>query len=428
MSSFSLPTLGERAEPVELWTEVPLSLSAAIGQTSIAVVGILGFLVVGGLMAYLAILVFRPGTGERKEQSLAVKRFLLSDLGSYFMCLMVCDLAPIIGSLANIRWARLRTIHHESLCDFQGSMAQFGVFGSFMFNLIIAIHTFMLLTLRIKPPKWCRYVFLAVGWLVPIFGTIMGPVTNKASFSFFGPTSAGCWITFGASNYVQWYQAVVIVCLLVLFFQTCMYVTVWLSLSGSFEKFRNRAISGTTSSNGNSDSAPERSKEVISVARKMLWFPILNAALSLPIIVTVILSASGKIYSQAIYLVADALFTSLGIADVFLFYITRKGLLHKRRTNHIPSGIHMTVQRSVHHESFGVQTLEYDETRTPGEPMASHKGPSHSKRISRKSNNGGVRTSSDDGEDEVGLVFSVGPNPSVSVETIQSGPWVGREW
>jgi hypothetical protein len=60
--------------------------------------------------------------------------------------------------------------------------------------------------------------------------------------------------------------------------------------------------------------------------------------------------------------------------------------------------------------------------------MASHKGPSHSKRISRKSNNGGVRTSSDDGEDEVGLVFSVGPNPSVSVETIQSGPWVGREW
>jgi hypothetical protein len=32
MSSFSLPTLGERAEPVELWTEVPLSLSAAIGQ------------------------------------------------------------------------------------------------------------------------------------------------------------------------------------------------------------------------------------------------------------------------------------------------------------------------------------------------------------------------------------------------------------
>lgn len=98
-----------------------------------------------------------------------------------------------------------------------------------------------------------------------------------------------------------------------------MYVTVWLSLSGSFEKFRNRAISGTTSSNGNSDSTPERSKEVISVARKMLWwvghfsayclfsdlspyilrFPILNAALSLPIIVTVILSASGKIYSQA---------------------------------------------------------------------------------------------------------------------------------
>lgn len=67
------------------------------------------------------------------------------------------------------------------------------------FNLIIAIHTFMLLTLRIKPPKWCRYVFLAVGWLVPIFGTVMGPVTNKASFSFFGPTSGG----FRSSSYVD---------------------------------------------------------------------------------------------------------------------------------------------------------------------------------------------------------------------------------
>lgn len=90
------------------------------------------------------------------------------------------------------------------------SRAQFGVIGGCAFNLILAVHTFLLLVLKVrdyltcriritetaswsvrqvKPPPYVRYLFICGGWFIAVFLTILGPATNRASFSFYGPTN-----------------------------------------------------------------------------------------------------------------------------------------------------------------------------------------------------------------------------------------------
>jgi hypothetical protein len=98
-------------------------------------------------------------------------------------------------------------------------------------NLFLAIQTFLVLVVRIQTPPWLKWIALTAGWLFPIVSrvdrtervetkegsakvasneikltllffprpqqlmTALGPALNKSSFSFYGPTSAGCWLS-----------------------------------------------------------------------------------------------------------------------------------------------------------------------------------------------------------------------------------------
>ncbi|KAL7416630.1 hypothetical protein BDY24DRAFT_438467 [Mrakia frigida] len=224
----------------------------------------------------------------------------------------------------------LRSIHHSAMCDFQGALNQFGVTGSAVFNLFLAIQTFVLLVLRAQPPRWLKWLALCAGWMFPILMTSLGPALNQSTFSFFGPTSAGCWLTFGSSNYVAWFWTVPCISLAVLLIMIILYVGLFLSLSGILDRLieRSTSVPSGSSNSGNlqSNSSPigaaeKVRREVRKVARKMLWFPAFAAVLSLPIVVS------------SYYIVSDCLFAALGIADVFIFVATRHHLLRPRSSS-----------------------------------------------------------------------------------------------
>ncbi|KAL7416615.1 hypothetical protein BDY24DRAFT_428185 [Mrakia frigida] len=293
--------------------------------------------------------VISTGRKTSKESSRSIRRFLSSDLGIFFLSLMLTDLAPTLAAISNISWVRQRSIHHSAMCDFQGAMNQFGVTGSAVFNLFLAIQTFMLLVLRVQPPKWLKWISLTAGWMFPILMTSLGPALNQSDFSFFGPTSAGCWLTYGSSNFKAWFWTVPCISLVVLLIMVVLYFGLYLSLSGILDRLTERSTSvpyGSSSSGTRPTTihpigaAEKRGREVRQVARKMLWYPAVYSVLSLPIVVSSLLAANGTVLPHMYFIVADCLFSSLGIADVLIFVATRRHLLtHKSSdSSGTPSG------------------------------------------------------------------------------------------
>ena len=60
-------------------------------------------------------LVIHPGQAERKERARSLKRFMLSDMGVYFLSLLMCDLITALGAVANVYWSTQVSRHRERL-------------------------------------------------------------------------------------------------------------------------------------------------------------------------------------------------------------------------------------------------------------------------------------------------------------------------
>ncbi|KAL7411990.1 hypothetical protein BDY24DRAFT_394174 [Mrakia frigida] len=340
----------------------------------------MSFIVVAGFLGYLMSHVVYTGKGARKEKSKAIQRFLASDMGTYFLSLMICDITPTLAAVMNIRWAVDLSIHHDPMCNIQGAFNQFGVTGSAVFNLFLAIQTFLLLVLRVTPPKWLNWLALSAGWLFPVLMTVLGPALNTSSFSFYGPTSAGCWLTFGSSNYVAWFWAVSCISLGVLFIMMVLYFGLFLSLSGALDRLANRTTSVPTGSSNSGNrhgtstpigAAERRGREVRKIARKMLWFPAFYAVASLPIVISVLIAANGKVLPHLYYIVADCLFSALGIADVFIFLATRRHLLLSRSASSATPSGGPGVMMTIVSFTSGSAPQPWDSLSSPPPPLPS---------------------------------------------------------
>ncbi|KZT37254.1 hypothetical protein SISSUDRAFT_987947, partial [Sistotremastrum suecicum HHB10207 ss-3] len=239
----------------------------------LVVAATISLVAVCGLLSILAISGYRTLTSPKEHF------FVRTHIAAYFVSLLICDLAQAIGSMINARWAHDQSVSLDGLCTIQGAMKNGGNVGTALWTLVIAIHTWTLLFLRIRPSTPILYATLAGVWSLIICVILSGPgaIQTTTSGPYFGISGFWCWIS---PNY-----AVQRFCLEYLFMFFCagvsfiLYVCVWARMRGWLvvdgwrtkimwrgvgEEWRERAGKGK-------DRVDEH---MISVMKQMLWYPV----------------------------------------------------------------------------------------------------------------------------------------------------------
>ncbi|KAL7415807.1 hypothetical protein BDY24DRAFT_382273 [Mrakia frigida] len=185
------------------------SIEDEIGLGFATTIGIISLLSIISLLTYLIRHLLKTRHPQASERSHAIRRFLLTDMGAYFTCLLLADLLYSLGYLANLKFLVDYKTSMGGLCTFQGMMFSVGYAGTGWFNSVVSVVTFMILVLRWKIPKWLMPVLVSLGWLFVGFITFLGPVIFAASdyvFPFYGPNNIGCFVLAGGPNYQTWYM------------------------------------------------------------------------------------------------------------------------------------------------------------------------------------------------------------------------------
>jgi Slime mold cyclic AMP receptor len=99
------------------------------------------------------------------------------------------------------RWIALREVHAGRFCAAQGALKNAGNVSTSLWTLVIAIHTFTLVFLKVRVPQKVLYATLVLVWLFVGFLVILGPAAlqRPEKGPFWGVSGSWCWIT---TNYV----------------------------------------------------------------------------------------------------------------------------------------------------------------------------------------------------------------------------------
>ncbi|KAF9270130.1 hypothetical protein L218DRAFT_952323 [Marasmius fiardii PR-910] len=250
----------------------------------------------------------------------------------YFVNLLVADLIQATGALLSIKWVVEGRVTEGTLCVTQGILKQVGDVGVALTSLAIAVHTFLVLILRVQSRPHIGLLVLTLIWL--FIALVVGiPLAVHRNERYYGSTVYWCWITEPfpeeriALEYLwMWVAAFVNL--------TC-YVAIAFVLKGIMiiEEGRiyfRRPPKGhdwqvLTRLSGNSEKS--RGK---SVALQMLFYPLIYIVTVFPIAVVRWMTFAGMQVPFAATAFSSFLFSLSGVFNVCLFAYTRPRLLPQR--------------------------------------------------------------------------------------------------
>ncbi|KAJ7105622.1 hypothetical protein C8R44DRAFT_329964 [Mycena epipterygia] len=361
-----------------------------IGLGAGCILAIISTLTCAGLLAYLAFHVTR----KNNQLSSNMRAFLSSDLGAYFMCLLVTNFITSLGYATNTRSLRTFVLQSGPMCDFQGVTKASGILGGSFWNSCIATQTFFTVVMRMKTPRWVLPVVLSLGWGFMVIVAIIGPLQHHVmgfGFSFYGPQSVGCYAAAGALRALDWFLALPIIALIALVMMLLLYIGTYMHILGVFRRNSNgnwsffhkksttQDLSNASGSGPWSNHPPSEvtvSKQARAVAQKMLLFPVAYFLTSFLSILGALLNVSGVLASsQILDNVGFALLASSGWIDVLLFVVTRNSLLIRRSVNtttNARSQIHVTTHQTTFLDLDAAYELQQRSAAASGKSGAEH--------------------------------------------------------
>ncbi|KAF5388860.1 hypothetical protein D9757_005642 [Collybiopsis confluens] len=287
------------------------------GVTFLLVVSSLSLGAVIGLLAIISLSAFRTRQYKSEEHL-----FVRTHVAAYFLSLLVCDLIQSIGSLYNTRWVLLGAVTFDNFCIAQGVLKQMADVGTALWTFIIALHTFCLLVLEVKPNRFTLLATLTAGWFGIFAIVISGPAVldTVSRGPFFGISGYWCWISDGYQtpritlDYLFMFLAALLCFVL--------HGLIHLRLSGhlsvnhwrmSFHKQAlERPVGRLFDDKG------------MSIAKQMLLYPIAYSVIILPIAVSRFTAWSGHKVSFEGTVFCEAVFLLSGIVNVTLFCTCRQ--------------------------------------------------------------------------------------------------------
>ncbi|TDL22657.1 hypothetical protein BD410DRAFT_788484 [Rickenella mellea] len=289
------------------------AVEALVVASSLSLVSVVGLLIV---IAISTVKTF--GTGSQGV-------FVRSHVAAYFLSLMVTDLFQAVGSIMNSRWVRENSVVPDGFCTAQGAIKMAADVGTALWTLVIAIHTFNVLFLRIHPGKYTLACALIFGWSFIAIMVMLGPlsINNAANGPFFGISGYWCWISGGypLERIVMDYMMIFIAAI----GSFILYTLVYLRLRGNIELIggRVRFISVSKSSNWQTETNESQAR-ITAITKQMLLYPVAYTILILPIATVRFSEWTGHDVPFSVVIFTDFIFLLSGFVNSTLFVATRR--------------------------------------------------------------------------------------------------------
>ncbi|KAF8522639.1 hypothetical protein BU17DRAFT_86929 [Hysterangium stoloniferum] len=279
----------------------PLALTVAAGISLCSVTAVL-----------LAILI--DGFRTRHQ-------FVRSQVGACFLSLVLSDLLQAAGSVMNLKWVLIEGVEVGHFCTTQAALKQTGNIGIAIWSLIIALHTFFLLFLRLRISNSVFSFILGGAWALIGFIVMIGPVIiqNSARGPFWGISVYWCWIT--DKYHIEQFTNEYLFMFITVFSSFILYSLIFLRLRGNLSGYGNtfRLQRATTPWMANHDNS-----QMAAVGKQMLWYPVAYAMVVLPIAVCRWMVIFGHPVPYTATMVSDSIFVLSGFVNAILYSTTRK--------------------------------------------------------------------------------------------------------
>ncbi|KAI0051934.1 hypothetical protein FA95DRAFT_107315 [Auriscalpium vulgare] len=163
---------------------IGLALAAESGFISFAAVLLLFGLVIRNVVRY------------SKLYSLGDWRLLQVPMDIYMLSLLSLDLIQALGTVVDVKWARLGKVYSGGFCTAQGVLQQFGETGVAMTITAITVHTFVTVMWRVGiHSRAVAAVVVALIWaFVALFVGISAGIHRSGSAVYDTPTPYWCWV------------------------------------------------------------------------------------------------------------------------------------------------------------------------------------------------------------------------------------------
>ncbi|KAJ7697898.1 hypothetical protein B0H17DRAFT_1051538 [Mycena rosella] len=287
----------------------------AHGITVLVVVSCLSLIAVVGLLTAIALSAFNTRSTHQEHL------FLRTHAAAYFICLLICDMIQSVASIMNANWILNMAVETGTLCVIQGAMKQISDVGLSFWTFVIALHTFCLVVLGIKPRPYVLWMTLIAGWSGIGILSMAGPVLLDTAHRgpFYGISGYWCWIT---QDYVV--ERATLDYMFMFMAGTSsfvLYSVVFLRMRGNIVITGKRVMFRKTSNN---EWLGQQDSRTMSVARKMLLYPVAYTIVILPIAAARFSDWAGNDVPFEVMIFSDVVFLLSGVINVTLFATTRR--------------------------------------------------------------------------------------------------------
>ncbi|KAJ7502845.1 hypothetical protein B0H11DRAFT_1986600 [Mycena galericulata] len=286
------------------------------GITVLVVTSVFSLIAVIGLLGTIALSAFNT------RSSLDKHLFIRTHVSAYFISLLLSDLIQALGSVLNSTWIRDMAVVVGDVCTLQGVLKQTADVATAFWTLVIAIHTFCLLFLELKPSRFVLIATLIAGWFGIATIVIAGPaaLNIRRHGPFYGISGYWCWISPGYTtahvtlDYMFMFMAAP--------FSFVLYMLIFLRLRGNIVVTDRRVSLRTTGI------TPWRGKQfenqALAILKHMLLYPVAYTIMILPIAAARFSSFAGSDVPFAATIFCDTIYLLSGVVNVTLFATTRR--------------------------------------------------------------------------------------------------------
>ena len=280
--------------------------------------------------------------------------FVRTQIAKYFSSLLLCNMIQAVGGLLNIAWLVENRIYVGVACTAQGVLKQIGnvrepfcftdrsecshlswsQIGPAIFTFVIAVQTFCLLFLRRKWTGRTCHIIHIVSWAFLLFVMCIEnlAVAKPEKGPHYHISTAGYWCWISPQYNIERYATDYLFMLTSATFCLILYSLVFFRLRGnisvegyriSFQRRPDVRISSTSS--GALIATGDRRAEsyLDTVARHMLWYPIVYILIVFPMVATRYPAFSGLPDYPGLTFTMAAIFNLHGFFNTVLFCTTR---------------------------------------------------------------------------------------------------------
>ncbi|KAH8894121.1 hypothetical protein GQ53DRAFT_839786 [Thozetella sp. PMI_491] len=289
--------------------------------------------------------------------------------------LLIADIHQSMAFLLNAVWVSKDAIEVGTMtCKAQGWFVSTGDLASSCFILLIAIHTYLTVVWKHKPPQWALYTAVAGAWIFDYAMATIGIAATgngRTYGGFYVRAAAWCWINVSYENLrlVTHYLFIFIA----LAVTSVLYTLIFLNLKRGEQQTNAQEIAPRTKPSpsfdfrppsvvdGNNSNAAPANPTISKVDAHsggrhpaFLLYPIIYVVCTAPLALGRVATMAGAKVPLSYFCVAGALITSNGWLDVLLWGWTRGELLFTAEVDTEDVGIEtFAFMRTPHGRQFG---------------------------------------------------------------------------